>query len=277
MKAYYINLESAHERKTLMEQQINTSNLLFDIHKFSAILGSQRPGKNEMLSNGQWGCWLSHMQVIESSTEINDNLLIIEDDEYFNEMLNHAELIQNQIKEIDWDIIYLDLTIVESEDYLFLSRELKKILVENSSPKIIKLPNTFTAYGTHGYIVNNSRKSKVLEILKSNSMLGLPIDNIFCAASQESRLNSYVLLPLILCPGSETKKSQINSVSHPLENNWIEYRELLSIYRIRNESDRYLNGNEIENTTLKIVNSRLNFSALEKFLPLQNITKNLLD
>lgn len=276
MDAYYINLDSAIKRNEIIEKQIKESGLIFNLKRFPAISGNEVPESPSNLTFGQWGCWCSHVKIIESSVNNDHNLLIIEDDEYFNSMLNHAELIQDSLENINWDIIYLDLTVVETEDYLFLSRNLNKIITTNSPPTLIKLPNTFTAYGTHGYIVNNLSKIKVLELLKANSKIGLPIDNVFCAAIQESKLNSYVLLPLILEPGSETKNSQINSNSHPLENDWIEYREMLSIYKVGSLISDYLNMNKIEKITSKVIKSRISHSVLNKFQPLRNTIKMLL-
>jgi GR25 family glycosyltransferase involved in LPS biosynthesis len=275
MDAYYINLDSAINRKKIIEKQIKESGLIFSLKRFPAIGGAEVTQIPPGLTVGQWGCWRSHMEIIESSLNNNQNLLIIEDDEYFNSMLNHAALIQDSLKNIEWDIIYLDLTVVETEDYLFLSRNLKDILTTKSPPKLVQLPNSFTAYGTHGYILNSFSKRKALDILKSNSQLGLPIDNIFGAAIQESKLKSFALLPLILMPGIETKNSQINSSSHPLENDWIQYREMLSIYHVESLIDNYLYQNEIEATTSKIINSRINFSVLNKFLPLRDPNKVL--
>ena len=74
-------------------------------------------------------------------------------------------------------------------------------------------------------------------------------------------------LPLLLSPGTETVNSQINQGNHPLGNDWIEFRQLISVHNIINNYNEYLLG-KVEFITKKLMINRLNFSFSKKFLPL---------
>ncbi len=272
MKAFYINLDSAILRRSQMEKQISSSSLLFKLERFNAVRGQDYQIKNENLSNGQWGCWLSHLSIINSCLHDSEDLLIIEDDEYFDPMLNHVITVINELQAQEWDLLYLDLTTVEVEDYLYIARAINKKVNADLKPSSIKLPKEFTAYGTHSYVINSKSKGKVLGHLNRYINTGLPIDNVFCHGIQSGDISAFIALPLLTSPGSETVNSQINPNNHPLESSWIKFRKLASIYNIKENFDEYLQE-KIEIETKEIISKRLDFSCLLKFKPLNNITK----
>lgn len=272
MKAFYINLDSAHQRRNQIEKQINSSSLLFNLERFNAIRGQNYPIKNRKLSNGQWGCWLSHLSIIEGCLQDTEELLIIEDDEYFDPMLNHVTSIIDELQSKEWDLLYLDLTMVEVEDYLYVARKIQEKINTDLKPSSIRMPKEFTAYGTHAYVINSRSKDKVASLLKRYINSGLPIDNVFCHGIQNEDITAYIALPLLTSPGNETVNSQINSGNHPLESSWINFRKLASIYSIKENFEEYIQ-NKIEIETKEIINQRLNFSCLLKFKPLNRTTK----
>jgi GR25 family glycosyltransferase involved in LPS biosynthesis len=267
MHAFYINLDSADLRRKYIEIQIASSSLLFQLNRFSAINGKDFANKNANLSNGQWGCWLSHLSIIKSSLSNYENLLIIEDDEHFSPMLNHLIPILENLDAEDWDLLYLDLTIVEAEDYLFIARKLKDKILNDIKPTTLKIPKEFTAYGTHAYVINGKRKEKIYNYLSNHLNSGFAIDNILCNGIQEGDISAHLTLPLLTSPGSETTKSQINNGSHPLESTWVNFRNLISIYNIEDKYHEYLE-NKLEIETKEAVSNRLNFSCLNKFKPI---------
>jgi GR25 family glycosyltransferase involved in LPS biosynthesis len=267
MHAFYINLDSADLRRKKIEEQIASSSLLFELDRFSAINGKDFQNKNINLSNGQWGCWLSHLSIIKSSLSNFENLLILEDDEHFTPLLNHLIPILENLNFEEWDLLYLDLTIVEAEDYLFIARKLKDKILKDIRPTTFKIPKEFTAYGTHAYVINGNRKEKIFDFLSKNLDSGFPIDNIFCHGIQEGHISAHITLPLLTSPGSETTQSQINNGSHPLENTWINFRNLISIYSIKDKYQEYLQS-KLDVETKEAIINRLNFSCLDKFKPI---------
>ena len=275
MQSFYINLDHAVERDSIIQNQIKESKLLFDIERFSAVYGKNVPGKLESLSAGQLGCLLSHIGVVEKSLTTDDHLMVLEDDEEFSSMLNHSITLTNELDPKDWDIFYIDLTIVEIEDFLFVGRNFNSLIKNNLKPTALKLPVSFKAYGTHAYIINKNSKYKILGLLKNNLNIGLAIDNIFCAAIKEGLINAYMALPLLAKPGEETMKSQITTGTHTLQESWIEFRNLLNIEQILNNPNEYISGGLIEKTIRSVVSDRLNYSPLEVFDPYLKKIKSL--
>jgi GR25 family glycosyltransferase involved in LPS biosynthesis len=118
--------------------------------------------------------------------------MVIEDDETFNSRLENIEILICKVPEDEWDIIYLDFTVVEIEDILYLARYINENKINEINSKIIKIPEWFTPYGTHAYIINNKFKKKLYEMLKENKLSGLPIDNVLCLSLKSSLINTFV-------------------------------------------------------------------------------------
>ncbi|BDU54770.1 glycosyltransferase family 25 protein [Limnohabitans sp. TEGF004] len=265
MIGYYINLDRSVERRLQFEGALQRSELEFHIQRFPAINGQEYPVQNKNLSFGQWGCWLSHLSIIEHHVNnvTNDLVLILEDDSCFDKNLNLAhDLIKNYQE--DWDIIYLDGTFVEVGDMISINNILHNSAV--NIPKIHDIHHETTIYGTHGYILNYKNIKKVHELLKNNIFLGLPIDNILCALVNEKKINAKIILPLIIYPSDENNKSNICNDQHPLINDWITYRHLISLKNIKE------NGpiDAIEKSK-EIGQRRISFDFSKKFLPLRNL------
>lgn len=268
MLGNYINLEKSIERRMQVEDSIHSSKLKFPLRRFSAINGKEYKFPNKELSFGQWGCWLSHLSIIEHHSIINNDepLLILEDDCGFSEDLNIAMDLINDYKE-DWDIIYLDATFVEVDDMFSINEILMNM--ENCKPKIYDINRKTTIYGTHGYILNPLSIKKVLDLLKANIFTGLPIDNVFCALINEGALNAKIILPLLIYPSDHNNKSEITTEQHPLINDWITYRDLISLRNIKHMGAL----NAIEESK-KIGQRRIIFDFSRKFHPLNSIRKN---
>lgn len=265
MECFYINLDRATARRDLIEQQIKKSNLKFELQRFSAVNGVAQKGNHPALSNGQWGCWLSHVGIIEKSLSNLEDLLVIEDDEFFTQEINNILSITEHLKDKDWDIIYLDATIVEVEDYLLLSRACNKNLKLNYGVTVLDIPNTSTIYGTHAYLINGKKKEKVFDILKKNIQTGLAIDNVYAAAIQEGKIIAGVTIPFLCAPGEETHNSQINTGSHPLSKSWSNFREILSIDSPKRNNPDFLSS--LHQVTTESVAARMNLSVFEVFSP----------
>lgn len=144
-------------------------------------------------------------------------------------------------------------------------RYLVGMMETDLSPKAFLLPNTFTAFGALGYLINGSKKNKVLDWLKSCIPNEKPIDNAYCKGIQSDSLNSFIVLPLILSPSDESSISTINSVQHPLDDFWMRYRKVISARNIVENYQKYpaLLMDEIK----QIITARMNFHVDKKFLP----------
>lgn len=266
MLGNYINLDKSIARRMQMEEAIKNSKLKFPLQRFAAINGKDYEFPNKKLSFGQWGCWLSHLSIIEHYSNINNNepVLILEDDCEFNEYLNIAIDLINNYKE-DWDILYLDATFVEVDDMFSINGILSTM--NTSEPKIYDIDSRTTIYGTHGYILNPLKIKKILELLKANIFIGLPIDNVFCALINQGRLSAKIILPLLIYPSDQNEKSEISTEQHPLINDWITYRYLISLKNIKQ-----MGALKAIEESKKIGQRRVLFDFSKKFQPLGSIS-----
>ena len=256
MDAYYINLDKAQQRRQSIEAQIEIANLNFHLKRFPAIDGKIVNLPLPLgLTTGQWGCWLSHLCVQQLSLDTQEHLLVIEDDSYFDESLN---LILNIDINSNWDIIYLDATIVEIEDYLFLSRIIKNIRIDDINYYCQKIPSNLTCYGTIGYIINKESKHKIFNLLFNQANKGLPIDNILCNGIHTNQLQAYFLLPTLLTPSINSFDNNSVSGEHPLSKDWIKFRSVIS---------RHNKDFDLQIVLKEVINNRLDFSAFKQFTP----------
>jgi GR25 family glycosyltransferase involved in LPS biosynthesis len=265
MNAYYINLDSAEQRRELIEQQITSAGLPFEIKRFPAVLGANYADSNPSLSNGQWGCWLSHMGCIELAKSTHEHLLLIEDDELFNHSLTLIDDLVQQLSGTDWDMLYLDATIVEPEDQLHIARACKAQFLAGKKPTPLKLSLSATVYGTHAYIINQNSLSKISKILMKNAKSGIAIDNVLCAGIQEGLISAYISVPFLCAPGEESNNSQINAGEHAFAKGWFGFREVATLEFMNSNKDRYLKA--LEKATQETILQKINLTALEKFSP----------
>ena len=267
MHGYYINLDRSVKRREDFEREILKIESYLSVQRFSAIDGKLNQNHNTRLSAAEFGCYLSHLNVIKNAKS-NENILIIEDDEIIHDSLKFAKEDITNIDSDSWDIVYLDMTVVEVEDFLFLSRNFKNIISGQTNVNLIKFTNSMTVYGTHAYVVNFKSLPKIIHLLETSLNLGLPIDNVYCAAIQQNLLNALVYLPLPMAPSEETFSSSIATSEHPLMRDWTLFRKTLSAYYPR---DPVFINNDLKHTIEEICINRLKFACLETFNPLNRI------
>jgi len=209
LKSFYINLDNAVERRAHMSAQI--SNISFEIERFSAILGSVVKEKIPGMSNGQLGCLLSHLTLLEDRQNNNFNLLILEDDVVLSQDIDLLPSLPGYMSNNlpDWDVVYIDATIVQPSlmSYFF---SLKKQLPPKQI-SVVKVERNMQAFGTHGYLVNKNSTAKLAGLIRAYMSQGKAIDNIYVALTEAERINSYICLPYLCCGSIHTLNSQIEA------------------------------------------------------------------
>ena len=268
MKSIYINLDSASQRRINMENNIKKTAL--DFIRYPAVDGKKIPNTTSMLNSSQFGCYSSHLQIINYHINYNDHILIIEDDETFDEHINILPNFISEIYSFSWDLIYLDATFVEIYDYLHIARSITNhnFNFNNFSPFLIDLNLNFTIYGTHAYIINKNSINKINDILLHGLSLNKPIDNVFSLAIKNRSLSAKLLVPTLFYPSNDTIFSQISENEHPLMKDWILFRNLISKKNIEIQFKNKVSADfNFENLLNSIIINRLNFSLLGEFSP----------
>jgi GR25 family glycosyltransferase involved in LPS biosynthesis len=116
-RGYYINLDYKLERNEKTKQELEKYNLQYLVERVSAVAAFNETIKCEYGSD-DWkkcvdGCTQSHLKIINEAKEKNyERILVFEDDIYFyNGGFTHSiDIIEsaiNEIKDKDWEILYL--------------------------------------------------------------------------------------------------------------------------------------------------------------------------
>jgi len=102
---YYMNLDKRFKRRELMESEMKKHNL--NIARFSAIDGCAMEKKNQFISKGRYGCWMSAYKLWEKVRD-SETSILFEDDIVFSE--NFKEKLKNILEEakvLDYDMLLL--------------------------------------------------------------------------------------------------------------------------------------------------------------------------
>jgi GR25 family glycosyltransferase involved in LPS biosynthesis len=132
---YYINLENRSDRKTLVENELNS--LGWKYQRFNAI----------KTKDGRVGCSMSHLKLIKMAKEKNlDYIVIVEDDIEFKRKDWYNERIKN-IMDTDFDVF-------------LLAGNLRPPIFQTNYENIVKVSKSFT---TTGYIVKKHYYDKLID------------------------------------------------------------------------------------------------------------------
>lgn len=219
MKNFVISLKSASKRREHIIQEFGKQNVSFEF--FDAItpdlieITCQRLGinliNNQRLSNGEKGCFLSHVCLWQKMIDENiEYLAIFEDDVYLGKNADLYLNNQDWLKEYNFDIIKLETM----NSLIHLSK--KTIPINNQhlliNRKLHHLKSVHT--GTCGYIINRNCVIKIISWLKSypNELL-LPIDHIIF----EYLLSQFIIYQINPALAIQAENYQIGSLFSSLE------------------------------------------------------------
>lgn len=207
----YINLDRSRDRRAAMERTIADAQPPYPIERFAAVEGASRTDVPAGLTPGEYGCWLSHLEVLERSLERDEHLHVMEDDI----VLSKATALLPDLLGLlerntggDWDLLYLDATLVEIEDMCRMF-EWARSSQKEGNVNVNGVPADFTVYGTHSYVVNRTRRGKLLEFLRRHLGSGKPIDNVLAAGIRKVRLRAFVTAPFITSASELSPQGQV--------------------------------------------------------------------
>ena len=140
---YYINLENRIDRKTSVENELNS--LGWKYQRFNAI----------KTKDGRVGCSMSHLKLLKMAKEKNlDYIVIVEDDIQFMRKTWYNDKIEN-IMDTDFDVF-------------LLAGNLRPPIYETKYDSIFKVSKSFT---TTGYIVKKHYYDKLIDNINEGLQL----------------------------------------------------------------------------------------------------------
>lgn len=170
----YINMEKDHEKRFLLEKVL--SRYTYSIQRISGVAYSQNPDsyKNYTLNglasyvasdslkrqNGVIGCWIAHVQALESTVETEGYTVVVEDDFVCKDSFFEKALAMLNNSSID-----LDVAIFDPKGEGPLSCHLIQNGIYNSQG------DSFPLYaGSHCVFYKNSRIQALLKIINSSEI-----------------------------------------------------------------------------------------------------------
>jgi GR25 family glycosyltransferase involved in LPS biosynthesis len=203
-QVYVINLEKNTDRKekiiNLFEKlKINFKffNAIYYKEEKERILNLDKYIVNSSMRDGEIGCFLSHVCIIENFIKNTnyEKICIFEDDidTYIcSENLNEKITKLND-KNLDFDIFYLG----KISDCCSKLEKVYDNVFKNSSP-----------YGNHAYIINRNMGEKIIKNLPFSEPIDISVNNLI----RNENLNSYTFAPSIFYQNIYNFESDLRGV-----------------------------------------------------------------
>jgi hypothetical protein len=173
------------------------------------------------------------LSALESSIEDEDHLYVVEDDALLSDSLADLPFIVEAVdsaSEGNWDLLYLDATVVEVEDMCSLF-EWTENARRDERLGFVRVPSQFTLYGTLSYVVNARRKRSVFRFLQENLARGKPIDSVTAHGIHQGALRAYVTVPFLTSGGELSRSSEIEAADDGRNLAWLLFRRLCFVQR----------------------------------------------
>jgi GR25 family glycosyltransferase involved in LPS biosynthesis len=213
MKAYYINLESAMDRRLSIEKSFNESNSdsTHSLTRFNAVTADQIQSHNigGTLTAAEKACFLSHRSIIELNKDATDFIWILEDDSRFSPQTISflIESIRN-LSNTNWDILMTDILVTNPADMLELA--LLKHQLNPSDIEVLSL-NKLVWAGSMSYVINPKSINKFLNSFNDLAILNVPYDLYLRDLVYSHKLSAFVTFPFITTQSTSSFESQIQN------------------------------------------------------------------
>ena len=195
MRACYINLDSATDRRASVERNI-AEHLPphWRVERFAAIdkvTASARPGS---LRDADKACNLSHRGVLERSLLHDEHVMVLEDDVLFGP--GSAAGIEGALASLpdgSWDVLYTDICVPHLPQMLELL-QFRRQLVAAGQATFLDLAQMQFA-GATAYVVHRDAKAKILALLDRHPSFDQPYDLFLRDRYARGELAGRVLFP----------------------------------------------------------------------------------
>lgn len=198
MKCCYINLDSAPDRRALLEADFSAhAPADWSIQRIPAIsaIDVQRHGVKGSLRDAEKACMLSHAYALGLNLNLNEPLLILEDD---------AQLGPLSLTQIDqaielanangpWDLLFTDIVTPLPQTMLELFR-LRRRCRAIGRLELLDLSGLCFA-GTTGYVVHPTFIAPLFAMLDSQSDLQLPYDLLLRSLITSRQVRAWAAFP----------------------------------------------------------------------------------
>jgi GR25 family glycosyltransferase involved in LPS biosynthesis len=207
MKCLYINLDSATERRTLLEASFHAAALDgWSLQRIQAVGPAEAESYPGSKPAAVKGCLLSHRRAIQAAIENPGDVLIIEDDTAFSR--RGLGLLQQIVaRPGQWDLLMTDIGMVSVPEVLRYARA-REAFETNRQMTLENLAKVVWV-GTSAYVLREASKRKLLELLDVPA-IDEPYDLLLRNLIWAGRLTGVFPFPFVTTLGPGATASQIH-------------------------------------------------------------------
>ena len=229
LTAYYINLDDASERRTFLEENLKkhvSSN--FKYIRVPAVNASY-VANNKIagsIRDGEKACFVSHIKAIELSLNEPGYALILEDDALLG--CETTNIISNILSNMssDIDLLFTDLCVSNLHSMISLF-DLRRESIRNREFKLVSTKEISFA-GSTAYILNETSKRKLLNMLKAVQSLDRPYDLVLKIWIKNGLVSSSFIFPFVTTLSEYASTTQLQTESDRMKNMvWNAFRRLM--------------------------------------------------
>ena len=198
----YINLDRSTERRAQIEAEIAAFGLQDRYRRFAAAEGNALAFPNPRLSDGEIGCFTSHLLLLKQNLAAETHVHVVEDDAMFSRFT--ARMIESIVASdaIDqYDIVFTDSTVTPTRsDYEQYHALYDECVERDAAGNVVRVHPRIVDYyvgATTSYVVNRRAIPKLVELFTRELENGatMPIDLFIRKAAREGRLRVGSLFP----------------------------------------------------------------------------------
>ena len=199
---FAINLDRSAERRAQIEAEIAAFGLQDNYRRFPAADGNIFAFPNPCLSDGEIGCFTSHLLLLKENLAGETHVHVVEDDAMFSRFT--ARMIESVVasEAIDqYDIVFTDSTVTPSTaDYEQYRALYDESVERDAAGNVVRVHPRIVDYyvgATTSYIVNRRAIPKLVDLFTHELTNGaaMPIDLFIRKAAREGRLRVGSLFP----------------------------------------------------------------------------------
>lgn len=212
MRAVYINLDTAAERRALLEASFaRVPQAGWELARFPAVTAAEAAAAPGAILPTEKACFESHRRVIAQSLADDRPLFVLEDDVAFSQIV-FPFLSAVADHPGDWDLLFTDVALIQAGHMMRIARQ-REELARESEVSILPLRGVYFASAA-AYLVRASSKAKLHGLLQEPRALDLPYDIYLQELSASGRLNVSACAPFLTTLAPVSGQSQIKE--HPL-------------------------------------------------------------
>lgn len=234
MKCFYINLDSAVERRTNLEASFRaTAPAGWELIRVAALGPAHVADRPGTITGPEKGCFLSHRAAIAATQDSDETVFIVEDDTHFSPR-TFATLEQLVATPSQWDLLFTDVTFLDASTMLACAKQYSRL---KASGRFMLQDLSRTGFAAaSAYLVRGASKAKMLAALDADGALDWAYDVLLRRLAHNGQVAARACLPFLTTLSHDAERSMIQDAA------WGTRDEVIGAFRRLLFVDRDLGG-----------------------------------